>query len=59
MTTKELSYCNDLLNQEKTLITKCQDYSSQISDTTLKNLCNRLAEKHLQNYNSIYQQLNS
>jgi hypothetical protein len=58
MTTKELSYINDVLTQTKVLIEKYQDYSSQVQDQGLKNLCNQMATKHMDCYNGIYNQLN-
>ncbi|MCT4542905.1 MAG: hypothetical protein N4A63_05145 [Vallitalea sp.] len=59
MTTKELSYINDTLTQTKVLIDKYRDYSSQVQDQTLKNLCTQMADKHMQCYNGIFNQLNS
>ncbi|GMQ60375.1 hypothetical protein AN1V17_47750 [Vallitalea sediminicola] len=59
MTTKELSYINDVLTQTKVLIEKYQDYSTQVQDESLKNLCTQMATKHMDCYNGIYSQLNS
>ena len=59
MTAKELSYVNDVLTQTKVLIKKYQNYSSIVQDQSLKNLCNQMANKHMECYNSIYNQLNS
>ncbi|QUH31308.1 hypothetical protein [Vallitalea guaymasensis] len=59
MTTKELSYINDVLTQTKVLIDKYRDYSTQVQDESLKNLCNQMATKHMDCYNGIYNQLNS
>lgn len=59
MTSKELSYVNDVLTQTQVIIKKYQDYSSQIQDSNLKNLCNEMAEKHKQCYSTIFTQLNS
>jgi bacterioferritin (cytochrome b1) len=59
MTAKELSYLNDVLNSEKVIITKYHDYANQLVDPNLKNLCNQVVSKHVQNYNSLFSQLNS
>lgn len=59
MTSKELSYVNDVLTQTKTLIKKYQDYSTEVQDQCLKNLCDQMANKHMECYNGIYNQLNS
>lgn len=59
MTTKELSYINDTLTQTKVLVDKYRDYSNQVQHQCLKDLCTKMADKHMQCYNSLYSQLNS
>lgn len=59
MTTKELDYINDTLMQTKVLVDKYHDYSNQVQDASLKDLCTRMADKHMQCYTSLYNQLNS
>lgn len=59
MTSKELSYVEDILNAEKVIVTKYQDYANQITDPNLKSLCTQIASKHMQNYNNLFSQLNS
>jgi len=58
MTSKELSFINDILSAEKSSVKKCQDYSNTCMDASLKDLCCQLATKHQQNYDSIYNTLN-
>lgn len=58
MTGKELSYINDALNAEKIIIGKYKDYSQQIQDPELKNLCTQHANEHQKHYDKIYSQLN-
>ncbi|WP_105615539.1 ferritin-like domain-containing protein [Vallitalea okinawensis] len=59
MTSKELSYCNDTLNAEKNIIKKYQEYSQEVTDPQLKNLCTKLATDHQKHYDQIYNTLNS
>ena len=58
MTSKELSFINDILSAEKSSVRKCQEYSNTCTDSSLKDLCNQIASKHQQNYDSIYNTLN-
>lgn len=59
MTGKELDYINDALNAEKLVIKKYQDYTQEISDPQLKNMCTKLAQEHQKHYDQIYNSLNS
>lgn len=59
MTTKELSYLNDLLNAEQIVIKKYRDYSQGCNDQQVQQLCNQLASQHQKHYDQIFQQLNS
>lgn len=59
MTTKELSYVNDLLNAEQIAIKKYRDYSQNCNDQQIQQMCNQLASQHQKHFNQILQQLNS
>lgn len=54
MTNKELLYVEDALGHAKYFQTKCQETANQIQDVELKDLVNRMNEKHRQIFNSFY-----
>lgn len=57
MTSKELSYVNDLLSQEEGLVKKYEDYIQNIQDPNLKTICNQLVSEHQSHYQKIYNTL--
>lgn len=54
MTNKELLYVEDALGHAQYFQTKCQETANQIQDVELKDLVNRMNEKHRQIFNSFY-----
>lgn len=59
MTSKELSYLNDVLTGEQTIIKKYQDYAGQVQDQQIVTVLNDLKAKHQKHYNQLLQQLNA
>lgn len=57
MTTKELTAISELLESEKTVIAKFQNYASQTTDTALKNKYEQMAKTHQQHLDTLYQNL--
>ena len=53
LTTKELSYLNDLLSKEQVLARKCHTWSEQCMDPQLKTKCNMIADKHQNNFDTL------
>lgn len=56
---KNLSILEDQLNQEALLVKKYQNYSQQCQDPQLQNLCNQIANKHKNHYETLLNYLNS
>ena len=59
LSSKNLSILEEQLAQEATMVKKMRQYSRQCQDSELKNLCNRLAEKHKHHYNALFNYLKS
>jgi hypothetical protein len=59
LSSRNLSILEDQLAQESIMVLKLRQYSRQCQDSELKNLCNRLAEKHRNHYNSLLNYINS
>lgn len=54
MTSKELSYVEDALGNEKFLKSQCQDAIQNLQDPELKNKVEQMAQKHQQMFDSFY-----
>lgn len=59
LSSKNLSILEEQLVHESIMVKKLRQYSWQCQDSELKNLCNRLAEKHRHHYNKLFNYLNS
>jgi len=59
LSSRNLSILDDQLAQESIMTLKLRKYSKQCQDSELKNLCNRLAEKHKDHYNTLLNYMNS
>jgi hypothetical protein len=59
LASKNLSILEDQLNQEALLVKKFQNYASQCQDTQLQNMCNQMASKHKNHYETLLSYLNS
>ncbi|KPV43362.1 hypothetical protein [Alicyclobacillus ferrooxydans] len=57
LTSKELDYIADSLNNEDLLIKRCATVASQAQSQVVKNLCNQLVQQHMQNYTQIQNML--
>ena len=53
LTDKELMALEKQLEQEKILIKKYRAFSQDCQDAALKAVCNRIADKHQQHFNTI------
>ncbi len=54
MSPKELLYIEDALGHTKQIKTVCNDFSSQIGDTSLSNFVRQIAQKQQQTFDSFY-----
>lgn len=54
MTTKELLYVEDALNQAKYFQTKCKETTAQINDSELKSCVEQIAQKQQQIFQNFY-----
>lgn len=59
MTTRDLQAISDQLKQEELAVKKCCFYGGQLQDQQLKGLANTLAQHHKQQYDRLFQYLNS
>ncbi len=57
MTSKELDFLKDALNQEQQVIKKCQTYAEHANDQSIKTLFTQAAQKHETHYKKILTQL--
>lgn len=53
ITDKELMVLEDRMNGEQILIKKYRNYAEQCSDAQLKAICNQIADKHQQHFNTL------
>lgn len=53
LTDKELTALEKQLEQEKILIKKYRTFSQDCQDAMLKSVCNRIADKHQQHFNTM------
>ncbi|HCC08144.1 MAG TPA: hypothetical protein DEP72_08330 [Clostridiales bacterium] len=58
MTSKELDFLKDTLNQEQQAIKKCQTYAEHSNDQSIKSLFAQAAQRHETHYKKILTQLN-
>lgn len=58
MTSKEILYVEDALDHEQYFKTKCNEITSQIQDSELKNTVQSSIQKHNQIFNSFLDLLN-
>lgn len=58
MTSKELSYLEDTIKAEKQIVKKYQSYASMLMDANLKDLCDKAAKRHEQQYKTLLNNLN-
>lgn len=58
MTSKEILYVEDALEHEQYFKTKCNEITSQIQDSELKNTVQSSIQKHNQIFNSFLDLLN-
>lgn len=59
LSSRNLSILDDQLAQESIMALKLRKYSKQCQNSELKNLCNRLSEKHKDHYNTLLSYMNS
>ena len=57
LTAKELTAIEDVLGQEKTLVTKYKMYANMSQDPQIQQKCNEIACKHQQHYDKLLSQL--
>ncbi len=57
MSPKELQYIEDALGHESHMQASCESYASQLQDGELKTFVEQLAQKHRQNFATLYQLL--
>jgi hypothetical protein len=58
LTSRELSYLEDNLDAELLLVKKFTTFAEQCQDSTLKNTCLKIADKHAGHYDKLLQYLN-
>lgn len=58
LTNKELNYLEDNLNHEMLLVKKFRAYADQCQDPTLKQTCNKIADKHAGHFDILLHYLN-
>lgn len=54
LSSKDLSILEEQMSQEALMMLKLRQYSKKSQDSELKNLCSRLAEKHKNHYNALF-----
>ncbi|MDD3243915.1 MAG: hypothetical protein PHD32_09365 [Eubacteriales bacterium] len=56
---KGLSYLEDAMSREALVCKKLQQYAGMLTDTAAQGLATQLASHHQQNFDSLFQYLNS
>ena len=59
ITAKNLTILQDQLNQEALAYKKCDVYSTYFTDPALKNLATQMKQHHKQNFDGLFNYLNS
>ena len=59
LTTKDLSLLSDLLTYEQWAAKKSQMYGAQLQDPAMKSMCKKLEQNHNNNFNALFDFLNS
>lgn len=57
ITSKELSALSDLLTMEENMVAKCKFYACTMTDSTLKNHCEQMAQRHQRHFDELYENL--
>jgi len=56
---KALAYLEDVMKREALACKKCRQYAGMLTDTNAQGLANQLLVHHQQNFDSLYQYLNT
>ena len=54
LTTKELSFIEDQLKCEQTMICKCKAFAEQTQDQALRSKFDEIANRHQKHYDKLY-----
>jgi rubrerythrin len=54
LTTKELTLLEEQLRSEQILVAKYRDMANNVQDVALKTSFSRIADKHQQHYNNLF-----
>jgi len=57
LTEKELSWIEDQLDHEQVMINKFTEYAEMTTDPQLKSLCQEIAQRHENHFNTLLQHL--
>lgn len=52
---KELTLLQDQINNERLLVAKFNSYAAQTTDPQLRSMCQQIAQRHQQHYNTLLQ----